>query len=469
MLRRAWKPVLGTTVLVGAPSYIYYRYSTRPHTFEFPVRERGPDGKAVMKNRSTPLLSKEEHATAYLAANNPIEDANTSTIIERDPSDLAGPGDLFLIPAVTLELSALSWFFPQSVASAKSDASAPSDADPAAVSVAIQRAFSSLDAELINAPLRILADHLSKSTTDGKTPPDLSKHPLALPSMQPAIQVRRSCALMAMFDTAHRNLYVACTGDSLCYGQGTWRVEVLSEDQTGRNPNELKRMQSEHPPEEAADVIRNGGRAFGDARYKWPEERLTVVHSLAKVFLEGNGMSMRMALPTLKTPPYVTSRPEVTHRKLALPSDPSASQSKSALRFLVLATDGLWDQLTSEEVVALVAGHLAGLKGAVAKTSLPGLVRTSSGAPTVEGKDKRRKGSDGAWAFVDENVGAHLIRNAFGGADERRLRELLSIPAPHARRYRDDITVTVVWWEDGKETDAQTTTLIQEQTAKAKL
>lgn len=55
---------------------------------------------------------------------------------------------------------------------------------------------------------------------------------------------------MAVFDTAHRDLYIACTGDSRAVagvwekstdGNGRWRVEVLSEDQTGRNPNELKR------------------------------------------------------------------------------------------------------------------------------------------------------------------------------------------------------------------------------------
>lgn len=55
---------------------------------------------------------------------------------------------------------------------------------------------------------------------------------------------------MALFDTAHRNLYVACTGDSRAVagvweetadGKGHWRVDVLTEDQTGRNPNELKR------------------------------------------------------------------------------------------------------------------------------------------------------------------------------------------------------------------------------------
>jgi pyruvate dehydrogenase phosphatase len=55
---------------------------------------------------------------------------------------------------------------------------------------------------------------------------------------------------MAMLDTAHQNLYVACTGDSRAVagiweesagGGGRWRADVLTEDQTGRNPNELKR------------------------------------------------------------------------------------------------------------------------------------------------------------------------------------------------------------------------------------
>ena len=59
-----------------------------------------------------------------------------------------------------------------------------------------------------------------------------------------------SCAIMAVFDTANRDLYVACTGDSRAVagvweptedGKGQWRVEALSEDQTGRNPDEKKR------------------------------------------------------------------------------------------------------------------------------------------------------------------------------------------------------------------------------------
>ena len=86
---------------------------------------------------------------------------------------------------------------------------------------------------------------------------------------------------------------------------------------------------------------------------------------------------MRAMPPTFKTPPYVTARPEVTHRKLSLPTT-SPSQSKSALRFVVLATDGLWDELSSQEVVALVGGHLAGLKGSIPKMRLSLLVKTFS-------------------------------------------------------------------------------------------
>jgi len=75
----------------------------------------------------------------------------------------------------------------------------------------------------------------------------------------------------------------------------------------------------------------------------------------------------------------------------------------------------------------------------------------------VDGKTnlKRTKGKEGSWAFQDENLSAHLIRNAFGGGDEMTLRRYLSIPAPYSRRYRDDITVTVVCWEEGKEADAK--------------
>lgn len=37
-----------------------------------------------------------------------------------------------------------------------------------------------------------------------------------------------------------------------------------------------------------------------------------------------------------------------------------------------------------------------------------------------------------------------IRRNALGGAQREQVSALLSIPAPYSRRYRDDITITVL-------------------------
>ena len=59
-----------------------------------------------------------------------------------------------------------------------------------------------------------------------------------------------SCAILAMLDTARQNLYVARNGDCRAVagvweenpdGTGSWKVEVLSEDQTGRSNKEAER------------------------------------------------------------------------------------------------------------------------------------------------------------------------------------------------------------------------------------
>jgi len=178
---------------------------------------------------------------------------------------------------------------------------------------------------------------------------------------------------------------------------------------------------------------------------------------LNRAFLVGNGQPLRPPPSLFKTPPYVTATPVVTHRDFDFGSVSQPSRSPAA-RFVVLATDGLWDKLSSEDVVALVGGHLKGLKGTIPKIALPELVPTVSGSPTVEGKDKKRNNIGGSWAFEDENVSSHLIRNAFGGGDIEGLKKLMSIPSPFARSYRDDTTVTVIWWEDGQEGSAQATT-----------
>jgi pyruvate dehydrogenase phosphatase len=243
MFSRVWKPITATLV-IGGPAYYFYRshYSER-HTFVLPIRTRGADGKPEMSTRRISLLPLKEveariqenavseihdrpngiswkRTTAFLASNDPIEDAHSNQIIERDASDSSAPGDyLFftvmdghagyhtsrllsriLIKAVALELSALSAESnprPQLGLSGRLQSllgltrpqslTYPLDADPHRVSLAIQDAFTKLDTELIQAPIRILANSLDEESYKMKKIPDLSKHPLALTSMLPAV------------------------------------------------------------------------------------------------------------------------------------------------------------------------------------------------------------------------------------------------------------------------------------------
>jgi pyruvate dehydrogenase phosphatase len=233
------------------------------------------------------------HATASLNSNDPIEDANAQLILRKDKRnkdhkshELGAAGDLLffaimdghagphtsrllakaLIPAVALELSTLdkgstelkgfesleknhesylstAWSYFQALVpfSRRFSSHIPSE-DPKYVQLAIQTAFANLDSEIVNAPSRIL--EMLQSKSDMK-PWD---HPMAAASMLPALS--GSCALLAVLDTGRRDLHVAVAGDSRAVagyweedsnGQGKWRVEVLTEDQTGRNINEYHR------------------------------------------------------------------------------------------------------------------------------------------------------------------------------------------------------------------------------------
>lgn len=118
MLRRAWKPIAGTVIGIGAPASLYYYYSNvRLAAFDLQVKETGPDGKRFMATKTFRMLSTEQvekrlkdsailqstprpgglvwnRATASLASNNPIEDASASAIVERDRTDTGPEGDL---------------------------------------------------------------------------------------------------------------------------------------------------------------------------------------------------------------------------------------------------------------------------------------------------------------------------------------------------------------------------------------
>lgn len=223
---------------------------------------------------------------------------------------------------------------------------------------------------------------------------------------------------------------------------GKWTATALSEDQTGSSPSEADRMRKEHPGEQ--HVVRNGRvlggleptRAFGDAVYKWSKE---VAWKLRENFFG------RSPSPLLKTPPYVTAEPVVTTTKI----QPENGD------FLVLATDGLWEMLTNEEVVGLVGKWVETQARSSSTSQFDKAWSSIFGSTKVPLPVEARKGADpdgnktpirlAQWGidpaadrFVvkDKNVATHLVRNALGGTNEEQVCALLTLPSPFSRRYR---------------------------------
>ena len=131
---------------------------------------------------------------------------------------------------------------------------------------------------------------------------------------------------------------------------------------------------------------------LGDARYKWSKDIQWVLSEYG----------CRRPPPILLTPPYVTASPVVTTVEI----DPETDS------FLILATDGLWDEISSENAVEFVA--------------------------------KYRN---------DTHSATELIQEALSKGDEYRLARILGIPAGISRRYRDDITVNVLFF--GEQTEIE--------------
>lgn len=181
-----------------------------------------------------------------------------------------------------------------------------------------------------------------------------------------------SCAILGIYNNLQRTLHVAVTGDSRAVlgrrilvppmnvpeegkkavnqssatddtRKYTYQVHQLSLDQTAKNPKEAERLTALHPDE--PELLKNNrvlgwgpARAFGDGVMKWSA---ALQNRLSQQCLGDRPRDV------LKTPPYFTAEPEVTTFEGVRRGD-----------FLVLASDGLWDSLTNEEVVGLIGKWL---------------------------------------------------------------------------------------------------------------
>jgi pyruvate dehydrogenase phosphatase len=300
-----------------------------------------------------------------------------------------------------------------------------------AIEAAIKTGFTRLDHEIVHESVEKVLKANSKLVAAELLAPALSG----------------SCALLSFYDTNTGLLRVACTGDSRAIlgrriNNGKWVATSLSIDQTGSNPDEEARMRKLHPGED--HVIRNGRvlggleptRAFGDASYKWTRE---VSERLKQSFFG------KTPSPQLRTPPYVTAEPVVTTTQI----HPEQGD------FVVMATDGLWEMLTNEEVVGLVGQWIEQQENTAngnGVSSWAKMFTQQKGLPVDHGAEKDMKkdgqktpirqrqwgvkGEDQRFVVEDKNVATHLVRNALGGRDRDMVCALLTLPAPYSRRYR---------------------------------
>lgn len=319
-----------------------------------------------------------------------------------------------------------------------------------AVDAAIKKGFVQLDREIVHESVSKVLKAQSKRVAAELLAPALSG----------------SCALLSFYDSRSKELRIACTGDSRAVlgrrgPSGKWTATALSVDQTGGTASEDARLRAEHPGEPY--VTMNGrilgglepSRAFGDAVYKWSKD---VQEKMKNQFFG------RSPSKYLKTPPYVTAEPVVTTTKV----DPTRGD------FVVMATDGLWEMLTNEEVIGLVGQWLdtqassGPANSATPSSWLQSWFSTQKGKQLPVERHDEGPGDSGQRApirqqqwgvessnsdrFVveDKNAATHLVRNALGGKDKDMLSALLTLPSPYSRRYRDDLTVQVIFFGEGE-------------------
>lgn len=236
------------------------------------------------------------------------------------------------------------------------------------------------------------------------------------------------------------DLYVANVGDcnaviGVKTEDGEWIAKKITKEHNSENFDELKRIWSEHPENERQTVIRRDRllgelaplRSLGDYRYKWTLETLTDI----AVPLLG-----QKAVPAnYHTPPYLSARPDIYYHRL-----------RSKDKFMIIASDGLWDMITPLQAVKLVGQHM---KGKVFFNPLK-LPKKKIQLGDINELLLHRKESLKSKP-KDRNAATHLIRHAIGGTeygvDHSRLAHLLSLSPDVSRMFRDDMTVTVAYFD----------------------
>ncbi|CEP10288.1 hypothetical protein [Parasitella parasitica] len=225
------------------------------------------------------------------------------------------------------------------------------------------------------------------------------------------------------------NIYSANTGDSRVVivsqdEDGTWRGRRLVEEQSPASPEWKAYMRSQHPADESDGLIIRKrifgliavGGSFGDIMYKVPVDyQMKVLPFIPYDTYKTFARYHHRIVVNYKTPPYLQSKPLVSKHRL-----------EKRDRYVILGTDGLWDELSWDDV------------------------------RSIDGDEQAAKIMS-TWKFKGEaNPATHLVREALlyqavyknvgkkEPVEDETFELSKRLTRKPSRSYRDDITITVL-------------------------
>jgi len=276
---------------------------------------------------------------------------------------------------------------------------------------------------------------------------EVGDYPLSMLRSVAQIAMAKSSATISVIKKLHVvTASVGNTGAIIATDFTTYHHKT--NEHTGWNGGEVDRVERDHPGEHETVAYRNRllghgdtFRAFGDVRYKLPQEKLEEV--LKKIFENDDEYLPYTWIPRDSiSPPYSTALPDIQYNKL-----------KKGMKVMVLATDGMWKLVTTEELLDIVISPTnRDYELCVAR-------RSQCGYPADPGCGYQDLSCpDTHWKFLDLNIASHVIRNVFykyvreqKHYDQALFNFLQPMPEGRSLIHRDDITVTVIMLNDSRD------------------
>ncbi|KAI0302560.1 protein serine/threonine phosphatase 2C [Russula brevipes] len=224
-----------------------------------------------------------------------------------------------------------------------------------------------------------------------------------------------STVILTLTDPSKHNLWITNLGDCQAVlgsrtHAGDWSATFVTATHDGDNPSEVLRIRSQHPGElECMEDNRIVGflgptRSLGDTWLKLPP--IFSQRVLLNFRREWNVQRPETYISRIKSPPYVSSVPDVHHIPL-----PKGSPGQQRDIFLISCSDGLADLYDGQARPDMIHRWV-----------------------TVVGRalERRTRG---------ENLALSLLRDGLGGDDIRLVSQKLTVEMEE--KWMDDVTIIV--------------------------